>query len=167
MSKLLCLPEVKHYRGNINLEDFCARDKDGWKALELLTTAELGISRLLSLRRKFQYDLTVAEGAEKQDAMEEMERFIQSLCRCGEVRVPGAARGPAGRLIQALFRESNQINHPRPSGLPPPVVKQFTLRCVSGRPLPSSRPTPQRLYARFSSGEFRLTGAYTLDRQYL
>ena len=121
---------MKHYRGNINLEDFCARDKDGWKALELLTTAELGISRLLSLRRKFQYDLTVAEGAEKQDAMEEMERFIQSLCRCGEVRVPGAARGPAGRLIQALFRESNQITHPRPSGLPPPVVKQFTLREV-------------------------------------
>ena len=122
--------KVKHYRGNINHGDFPLRDKEGWKALELLTTAELGISRLLSLQRKFQYDLTVAEGAENKDAMEEMERFIQSLCQGGEVRVPGAARGPAGRLIQALFRESSQINHPRPNGLPPPVVKQFTLRNI-------------------------------------
>ena len=42
--------------------------------MELLTTAELGVSRLLSLRRKFVYDLTVAEAEENLDAVQEMER---------------------------------------------------------------------------------------------
>jgi len=167
MSKLSCLPEVKHYLGNVRQEEFGVREKKGWSCLELLTTAELGISRLLSLRRKFLYDLTVAEGQEQEDALNEMERFVMSLCGGGEVVVPGAARGPAGRLIQAIFKESHQNSYPRTAGLPPPINKQFSLRCVSGRPLPSSRPTPQRMYARLGPSEFRLAGAYTIDRQFL
>ena len=66
--------KLRHYRGNLQLEEFTERSAAGWKALEQLTTAELSISRLLSLRRKFLYDLTVAESKENKDAIEEMER---------------------------------------------------------------------------------------------
>jgi len=167
-AKLSSLPEVRHYKGNVILPEFEERTSNAWKAVEKLTTAEVAISRLASLRRKFLYDLTVAESQEQSEAVQEMDRFVKSLCGSeGEVVVAGAARGPAGRLIQSIFKESNQVDHPRTGGLPPPLTKQFMLRCVSGRPLPSSRPTPQRLYARLGAAEFRLTGAFTLDRQYL
>ncbi len=73
----------------------------------------------------------------------------------------------AGRLIQSMFKESDQAEHPRERGLPPPVTRQFILRTVASRPLPASRPTPQRLYARLAPGEFVLAGAFTIDRQYL
>ena len=58
----------------MELEEFSTRERAGWRVLELLTTAELGVSRLLSLRRKFVYDLTVAEAEENLDAVQEMER---------------------------------------------------------------------------------------------
>jgi len=168
VSKMLCPPEIRHYRGNIILQEFTIREANSWKILEKLNRAELYISRYMSLRKKFVYDLNIAEHEEQEDAVNEMERFVQSLCQEGaEVKVPGAARGPAGRLLQAIFRESNQDTEPRAGGLPQPRVKQFVLRCLAGRPLPSSRPTPQRLYARFAPQEFRLNGVYTLDRQYL
>jgi hypothetical protein len=73
----------------------------------------------------------------------------------------------SGRLIQAIFKESDQDVHPRENGLPPPVTRQFILRTVASRPLPASRPTPQRMYARLAPGEFVLAGAFTIDRQYL
>jgi hypothetical protein len=73
----------------------------------------------------------------------------------------------SGRLIQSMFKESDQAEHPRERGLPPPVTRQFILRTVASRPLPASRPTPQRLYARLAPGEFVLAGAFTIDRQYL
>jgi hypothetical protein len=66
-----------------------------------------------------------------------------------------------------MFKESDQAAHPRESGLPPAVTRQFILRSVAARPLPASRPTPQRLYARLAPGEFVLAGAFTIDRQYL
>ncbi len=37
--------------------------------------AEMKISRLLSLRRKFLYDLTAKEEDEMEDALQEMERY--------------------------------------------------------------------------------------------
>ena len=49
--------KVKHYLGNVRLDDFVERSKSGWACLELLTSAELGISRLLSLR----YEITPLE----------------------------------------------------------------------------------------------------------
>merc|ERR1719319_1995461 len=126
VSKLPCPPEIRHYRGNVLLQEFTIRDNKSWQILENLGKAELHISRFMSLRKKFVYDLNIAECEEQEDALTEMERFVQSLCQEGvEVKVPGAARGPAGR------------------------------------PLPSSRPTPQRLYARFAPQEFRLNGVYT------
>ena len=132
-------------------------------------------------------------------SVEEMGRFVSSLGKGGEVKVLGASRGPAGRLIQSMFRyfwvscpsaknimcrESEQDEHPRPSGLPPPSVKQFVIRSTACRPLPHSRHVPleydlilpvmvfyfrsvaQRLYCRIAQGEFRLAGAFTGDRQY-
>jgi len=170
VSKTISAPEIRHYRGNIILQEYTTREDKAWQALECLNRVELHISRYMSLRKKFVYDLNVAEYEikEDEDALSEMSRFVHSLCQEGaEVKVPGAARGPAGRLIQAIFRESAQDSEPRPSGLPHPRVRQFVLKCLAGRPLPSSRPTPQRLYAKFAPYEFRLNGVYTLDRQYL
>ena len=37
-------------------------------------------------------------------SVEEMGRFVSSLGKGGEVKVLGAGRGPAGRLIQSMFR---------------------------------------------------------------
>ena len=84
-----------------------------------------------------------------------------------------------------FYRESEQDEHPRPSGLPPPSVKQFVIRSTACRPLPHSRHYPsciidqippvmifytrsvaQRMYCRIAQGEFRLAGAFTGDRQY-
>ena len=46
--------------------------------------------------------------------------------------------------------------------LPLHTISSLLFRCVSGRPLPSSRPTPQRLYARLGAAEFRNIVLYTL-----
>ena len=87
--------------------------------------AEMRISQSLSLRKKFLYDLSVLEEdeAEQPDAVMEMERFVRSvimilmeteahwftlrsLATGGEVVVLGASRGPAGRLVQNMFKVS-------------------------------------------------------------
>ena len=86
--------------------------------------AEMRISQSLSLRKKFLYDLSVLEEdeTEQPDAVMEMERFVRSvnndgnfnvthpfphvrsLATGGEVVVLGASRGPAGRLVQNMFK---------------------------------------------------------------
>ena len=89
--------------------------------------AEMRISQSLSLRKKFLYDLSVLEEdeTEQPDAVMEMERFVRSvindddkfpdltdlylrsLATGGEVVVLGASRGPAGRLVQNMFKVGN------------------------------------------------------------
>merc|ERR1711937_710270 len=97
---------------------------------------------------------------EQPDAVMEMERFVRTLATGGEVVVLGAARGPAGRLVQNMFKESHQEASPREAGLPrQPCVKQFVLRSLAARPLPHSRPQPQRLGVRMEAGVFRLCGS--------
>ena len=44
-------------------------------------------------------------------SVEEMGRFVSSLGKGGEVKVLGASRGPAGRLIQSMFRYINKTIH--------------------------------------------------------
>merc|ERR1712179_405416 len=144
ISKLQCLPEVKHYKGVVENTDFDKRRQVANQLSQLFWLAEMRISQSLSLRKK----------------------FVCSLGSGVEVRVLGAARGPAGRLIQNMFRESQQEEYPRDEGLPPPSTKQFIIRSLAPRPFPFSRPVPQRMYARLGQGEFRIAGCFTVDRQY-
>ena len=168
ISKLQCLPEVKHYKGVVENTDFDKRRQVGNQLSQLFWLAEMRISQSLSLRKKFVYDLAVlsVSDQERPDAVKEMEKFVCSLGSGVEVRVLGAARGPAGRLIQNMFRESQQDEYPRDEGLPPPSTKQFIIRSLAPRPFPFSRPVPQRMYARLGQGEFRIAGCFTVDRQY-
>jgi len=168
ISKLQCLPEVKHYKGVVENTDFDKRRQVASQLSQLFWLAEMRISQSLSLRKKFVYDLAVlsVSDQERPDAVKEMEKFVCSLGSGVEVRVLGAARGPAGRLIQNMFRESQQEEYPRDEGLPPPSTKQFIIRSLAPRPFPFSRPVPQRMYARLGQGEFRIAGCFTVDRQY-
>jgi len=168
ISKLQCLPEVKHYKGVVENQDFDKRRQVANQLSQLFWLAEMRISQSLSLRKKFVYDLAVlsVSDQERPDAVKEMEKFVCSLGSGVEVRVLGAARGPAGRLIQNMFRESQQDEYPRDEGLPPPSTKQFIIRSLAPRPFPFSRPVPQRMYARLGQGEFRIAGCFTVDRQY-
>jgi len=168
VSHLQCLAEVRHYKGPVASEEFGRRKETSHQAGQLVGLLERRVSQALSLRKKFLYDLSLVEEGqeEEKDSVEEMGRFVSSLGKGGEVKVLGASRGPAGRLIQSMFRESEQDEHPRPSGLPPPSVKQFVIRSTACRPLPHSRSVAQRLYCRIAHGEFRLAGAFTGDRQY-
>ena len=77
LSHLPCLPEVRHYRGNVGQQPEFARRAglcaDVGKILEL---AELRVSQALSLRKKFVYDMEAFRGEEEEqpDALAEMER---------------------------------------------------------------------------------------------
>ena len=127
------------------------------------------ISQSLSLRKKYMYDLNALsdDKNEQPDALAEMEKFVRVLGTGGEVTVLGAARGPAGRLVQNMFKESHQDGCPRERGLPQtPSTKQFILRSLVSRPFPFSHPQPQRMYVKLAPGEFRLAGSFTIDRQY-
>ena len=99
------------------------------QASSMFRLAEMRISQSLSLRKKFLYDLSVLEEdeTEQPDAVMEMERFVRSvkmemenltslnpykfrsLATGGEVVVLGAARGPAGRLVQNMFKVRKYI----------------------------------------------------------
>ena len=168
LSRLQCLPEVRHYKGVVESEDFDKRRQVAKQLSQMFWLAEMRISQSLSLRKKFVYDLAVlsVSDQERPDAVLEMEKFVSSLGSGVEVRVLGAARGPAGRLIQNMFRESQQEEFPREEGLPPPNTKQFIIRSLAPRPFPFSRPIPQRMYAKLCQGEFRVAGCFTVDRQY-
>jgi len=167
MSRFSCLPEVRHYKGNVMSYEFTQRTQYSEDICKLLQLSELRISQGLSLRKKFVYDLQALKGDEEMpDAIEEMERFVASLGVGGEVKVIGAARGPAGRLIQSMFQEAQQDDYPRPGGMPPPSCKQFVMRTLAPRPFPYSRPMPQRIYIKLANGEFKVAGALTIDRQY-
>ena len=174
ISRLQCVAEVRHYRGQVTDPQFAKRQAACAQVSSLVAALEMRISQSLSLRKKFLYDLDVMAGggadtgeAEQPDAVREMERFVLSLGGGGEVAVLGAARGPAGRLLQNMFKESAQEEWPREAGLPQvPSVKQFVIRGLACRPLPYSQPRPQRLWARLEAGQFRLAAAFTRDTQY-
>ena len=167
VSRLQCLAEVKHYRGQVSDPQFERRHQLSLEIASMMWRMEMKISQSLSLRKKFLYDLGVLGEAEAADALAEMERFVRSLASGGEVTVLGASRGPAGRLVQNIFKESHQEEDPRDGGLPQtPCIKQFILRSLVSRPLPYSQPQAQRMYVRLGQGEFRLAGSFTQDRQY-
>jgi len=169
ISRLQCLAEVRHYRGNVTDAQFDRRRQLCVQVSSMFWVTEVRIAQSLSLRKKFLYDLNALgeDDKEQPDALFEMERFVRTLATGVEVRVLGAARGPAGRLIQNMFKESQQDEYPREGGLPEsPCVKQFILRSIVSRPFPYSQPQPQRMYVKLASGEFRLCGSFTSDRQY-
>ena len=50
---------------------------------------------------------------------------------------------------------------------PSPESKEFILRTVASRPFCYSAPCPQRMYAMIRENEFRLAGAFSIDKQFL
>merc|ERR1719427_2111213 len=81
ISKLQCLPEVKHYKGVVENPDFDKRRQVANQLSQLFWLAEMRISQSLSLRKKFVYDLAVlsVSDQERPDAVKEMEKFVCSL----------------------------------------------------------------------------------------
>ena len=101
-SLLPCLAEVQHYQGAVHRPEFQRREEGAREAGRQVAVLERRVAQALSLRKKFLYDLSLVEEGEEEEAeaVEEMGRFVTSLGKGGEVKVVGAARGPAGRLIQ-------------------------------------------------------------------
>jgi hypothetical protein len=50
---------------------------------------------------------------------------------------------------------------------PAPVSKEYILRTFTPRPYPYSAPTPQRMFTRIDKNEFRVAGAFSIDKQFL
>lgn len=50
---------------------------------------------------------------------------------------------------------------------PSPVSKEYILRTMTQRPYPYSSPTPQRMFVRINNKEFRVAGAFSIDKQFL
>lgn len=179
MSRLPCRPEVKHYSHAHNA-DYEKRNAIVTDLVKRLAHCETVVSQAMSLRAKFLKDATaVTEQAEPDDVeavASQMETFVQNLYMLPEVGVVGAGRGPAGQLIQAMFREAQKAAHMFTSdeGLtsqqifPPPDSREYILRTSATRPLAHSRETPQRMYCCIKkSGVFRLAGAFSVDKLHL
>ena len=103
-----------------------------------------------------------------------MNDFITRLYSETEVPVLGSGRGPTGQLICKMFRdafqaenisfdnEDNEIN-----AFPMAESREFVLRTCVGRPYPYSQSSPQRMYCSIKENEFRVAGAFTIDKQFL
>ena len=50
---------------------------------------------------------------------------------------------------------------------PQPDSREFILRTCVGRPYPYSQSAPQRMYCCVTKNEFRVAGAFTIDKQFL
>ena len=50
---------------------------------------------------------------------------------------------------------------------PDPEMKEFILRTFANRPFSYSAASPQRMYAMVRRSEFRLAGAFSIDKNFL
>ena len=57
--------------------------------------------------------------------------------------------------------------NPRLDPFPEPHSREYILRKSTRRPFPYSAETPQRMYCCLRRDEFRVAGAFTIDKQYL
>ena len=103
----------------------------------------------------------------------QMNDFIIRLYSEAEVPVLGSGRGPTGQLICKMFgdayREENMTIEEdcNINIFPEPESREFILRTCVGRPYPYSQSAPQRMYCSVTQNEFRVAGAYTIDKQFL
>eukprot|EP00095_Tigriopus_kingsejongensis_P007273 maker-scaffold144_size312663-snap-gene-2.35 protein:Tk07273 transcript:maker-scaffold144_size312663-snap-gene-2.35-mRNA-1 annotation:"hypothetical protein BRAFLDRAFT_221256" len=179
LSKLPCRPEVQHYNRD-SLPEYDTRTNLIRTVSQNLTTAEIRLSQALSLRAKFTKDVDFVTNRAQADDQEavasQMDDFVRQLYSKPEVKVVGASRGPAGQLIQKMFKEAEKATQmitedmecsPDLKVFPRPVSREYIIRVVVPRPFPYSSKCPQRLYCCIKDREFRLAGAFSLDKQYL
>uniref|UniRef100_A0A2R5LMV7 Rab3 GTPase-activating protein catalytic subunit n=1 Tax=Ornithodoros turicata TaxID=34597 RepID=A0A2R5LMV7_9ACAR len=157
------------------------------EVLRLLYDAEVAIVQGESLRQKFdQIQHTEASSAGTSDKQQpsaakrrqssgsspesEFESFVMDLLDKPEVDVPGAGKGPVGKVLSKLFTDSqkvadttSEVEHISEYKFPVPVGREYILRARHARPTPASRPMPQRMYCVMAGNDFRLAGAFTND----
>ncbi|XP_067939936.1 rab3 GTPase-activating protein catalytic subunit-like isoform X2 [Watersipora subatra] len=142
--------------------------------IHTIHTAELLVSRARSLHLKF-----VSQELEQNNR--NIDEFVSQLMNQQEVKVIGAARGPVGRTLTALFKDSkkkqNQGEHslfhasqkqgPVDTGyesfFPLPAEREFLLRLATPRPAPYSLTLPQRMHCILNDREVRFCGAFSSD----
>ncbi len=147
--------------------------------IKTVNLAELKVSQAFSLRTKFLGNVHKVEArTHKQDKEAvgiQMREFVKNLFSKPEVPALGAARGPVGQLITRMFKDAYRASHmilgeedfddSRP--FPRPVAREFILKTKVGRPYTYSKAGPQRMYCRLKNHEFRVAGAFTLDKTFL
>ncbi len=114
-----------------------------------------------------------AVARERRISATDLDGFVLSLMREKEVPIFGAANGPLGQAVADMFAKDARMpmptsmrrETPEPQKcLPPALSKEYVLKWIVPRPALSSRPVPQRLYAKIHpSKEFRLAGAFSQD----
>ena len=181
-TRLRCPAEVKHY---MQITSGCEFENEFAKrivlfddVIKLLTKTEIKISRAYSLQTKFMKNFGAqSKEIDKDDVdlvVEQMNEFITRLYDEIEVPVLGSGRGPTGQLIckmfQDAYREENMPfgnEEPIFNIFPRPESREFVLRTCVGRPYPYSQSAPQRMYVCVKEKEFRVAGAFTVDKQFL
>ena len=169
---------MQHYSTSLDSTDFSTRANIGTEVIKRLNLVELKISRAHSLKAKFIKDLELVKRdqspGDQDQVTKHMEDFVQALYSQPEVNVIGAARGPAGQLIRKMFLEEQRALHmamdmedSKINPFPQIFSKEYVLKLSTSRPYVHSRPTPQRLYALMNGREFRVAGAFSIDKQYL
>ncbi|TRY78537.1 hypothetical protein TCAL_04254 [Tigriopus californicus] len=181
LARFSCRPEVQHYSSE-TLPEFDTRTNLVRDVVQRLSAAEIKLSQALSLRAKFTKDVNFVKEKAQLDDQEQvarqMEDFVRQLYSCPEVKVVGASRGPAGQLIQKMFKEAEKATQMITDDMeavtdaplkvfPAPVSREYIIRVAVPRPFPYSAKSPQRLYVCIKDKEFRLAGAFTLDKEYL
>ena len=109
----------------------------------------------------------------------QMKDFVKRLYTETEVPVLGAGRGPTGQLICKMFGDARraenmildefdvEVENNSMNIFPRPESREFVLRTCVGRPYPYSQSAPQRMYCCLKEQEFRIAGAFTIDKQFL
>ena len=146
--------------------------------IKLLSKTEIKISRAHSLQTKFMKNFGAqTEEAAKDDVdavQKQMKDFVTRLYNEAEVPVLGSGRGPTGQLICKMFgdarRAENMSMEEEESNVnifPQAESREFVLRTSVGRPYPYSQSAPQRMYCSVRENEFRVAGAFTIDKKFL
>ena len=192
-TRLHSAAEVKHYmpvgKGGGYENEFARRAFLFNDVIKLLCKVEVKMSRAYSLQTKFMKNFGAqTEEADSDDVdavKKQMRDFVRNLYTPeSEVPVLGAGRGPTGQLICKMFADAKRADSmispddedyliSDASGcnsndiFPRAESREFVLRTCVGRPYPYSQSAPQRMYCLVKDNEFRVAGAFTIDKQFL
>lgn len=185
LSRLRCLPEVKHFKSIDGDEDadilqaeLVRRTAFVNDVIGLIHLAERKISQAFSLQAKF---LKNAEKVESEAQVEDKEAvsgqlnaFVKQLYVKPEVNAIGGSRGPVGQLVTQMFKDAfkaaNMILDNQDlecSPFPKPYSREFVLKANVPRPYAHSQASPQRMYGCLKNNEFRVASAFTIDQQFM
>ena len=173
-SRYQCPTEIKHIKqiDDVNEKEFDKRTNLYKHIQRLVNLAEMKLSLAYSLQTKFLKDLNSYKEEEDQEQYIQMNEFVDKLYgnQQHEIGVIGASRGPAGTLLQKMFkaaqRESLMSYDDDVPTFPTPIAKEFILRTLCPRPYKSSKSSPQQMYCCLKSNELRISGAFTIDKSF-